>query len=300
MAGWPRRARTRSDDPWSIVREHLSTVPVHRALIRSAEARLFIQTELFHPLLDLGCGDGHFASVVFEEPVDVGIDTDPHQVAEAAQRGVYRLALVANGARLPFASESFASVMSNCVVEHIPDVEAVLEEVSRVLWPGGRFAFSVPSPKFAELLLGSTVLRRLGRTGQAQAYGRWFNRLSRHYHCDGPDVWGERLAGAGLVLDEASYYLTPPAHRFFDASHYYGAPTLLTRRLVGRWVLWPGKVRYWPPERWLTSRLVDFASQIRLSDGAYIFLVAHKPAEGERAGEPAATRLPEQGGAAER
>src|SRR5690606_20303064 len=135
----PIRVPTRPDDPRAIVRQHLATVPVHRALIRSAEARLFIQTELFHPLLDIGCGDGHFASMVFSGPVDVGVDTDASQIAAAARRRAYRLCLVANGARLPFASGSFASIMSNCVVEHIPDVQAVFDEVSRLLRPGGRF-----------------------------------------------------------------------------------------------------------------------------------------------------------------
>lgn len=272
----PLRVRTRPDDPHTIVRQHLAAVPVHRALIRSAECRLFIGTDLYHPLLDVGCGDGHFATMVFAEPVEAGIDSDPGRVAEAARRGCYRACILANGGRLPFANGSFASVMSNCVLEHIPDVDAVLREVARVLRPGGRFAFSVPSPRFGSYLLGSTLLRSLGLGRKAQAYERWFNRISHHYHCDDPVRWGERLGRAALAIDQASYYLGPDAHRFFDASHYYGAPTLLTRRLTGRWVLLGDKVRYWPPERWLVERLVAFSHQIGLQDGAYIFFVAHK------------------------
>lgn len=275
------RVRTRPDDPRAIVLRHLASVPVHRALIRSAECRLFLRAELFHPLLDIGCGDGHFASMVFEERVDVGLDPDPARVAEAARSGAYRLCLVSSGTRLPFGDSSFASVMSNCVLEHIPDVEAVLSEVARVLRPGGRFVFSVPSPRFTSYLLGSSLLARLGRPDLGEAYGRWFNRLSRHYYCDGPSTWRERLARVGMVIDHHSYYLGPDAHRFFDASHYYGAPTLLSKRLAGRWVLLPGKVRFWPPERWLVDRLVHFAHQIRLDDGAYLYVEAHRRASGE-------------------
>lgn len=284
--------RTRPDDPRAIVRQHLAEVPVHRALIRSAECRLFIRTELFHPLLDVGCGDGQFASMVFAEPIDAGIDLNPAQVAEAAKRGSYRLCSVASGTRMPFADASFASVMSNCVIEHIPDIDGVLREVARVLRPGGRFVFSVPSPRFATDLLGATLLRGLGLPEYGLAYGRWFNRISRHYHCDDPSVWAGRLAQVGLVIDHVSHYLAPDAHRFFDASHYYGAPTLLSKRLTGRWVLNPDKERYWPPERWLTDRLVDFAHQIDLEDGAYTFFIAHKESPPTAAQQPSPVIAP--------
>jgi hypothetical protein len=64
---------------------------------------------------------------------------------------------------------------------------------------------------------------------------------------------------------------------FFDLSHYYGAPTLVSKRLTGRWILWPEKGRYLPWERWLEGRLVDFAQQIGIPDGAYYFFTATKP-----------------------
>ena len=58
---------------------------------------------------------------------------------------------------------------------------------------------SVPSPNFARFLLGATVPRALGLPALGEAYGRWFNRISHHYHTDSLDVWRARLDAAGIA-----------------------------------------------------------------------------------------------------
>ncbi len=62
----------------------------------------------------------------------------------------------------------------------------------------------------------------------------------------------------------------------FDLSHYYGVPTLVTKRLTGRWILWPGKWRYLPWERALENALASWARQIAVPNGSYFFFVARK------------------------
>ena len=92
---------------------HLRTVPVHRALIRAAEAALFAGVDLPRPLLDVGCGDGHFGAMVRAEPIDVGIDLNPGEVAQADRQGIYRGVAVASGAELPFREASLRSFESS-------------------------------------------------------------------------------------------------------------------------------------------------------------------------------------------
>ncbi len=251
---------------------HLAEVPAHRALIRATEARLFSRLTLVPPVLDVGCGDGHFAAVAFGQPLDAGLDVARPEVAEAARRGGYRLAVVARGEALPWPEAHFATAISNCVLEHIPDVDAVLAEVGRVLRPGGQFVFSVPSQHFAEWLFWPTVLRRLGLHGLAGRYGRWFNRISRHYHCDARPVWEARLARAGFAVVDWQPYFSPATHRAFDLSHYYAAPTLLYKRLLGRWVLCPWPASLWPVERWLRPHYAEPPP----AEGAYHFFVCRK------------------------
>ena len=113
-------------------------------------------------------------------------------VHEAASRHCYRYILNASATTLPFSDASFPTVVSNCVIEHIPDLDRTLAEISRILRPGGRFIFGVPSDRFAEFFLGSTLLRQWGVPGLAAEYGGWFNRHSRHYHSYSPQEWEQK------------------------------------------------------------------------------------------------------------
>jgi SAM-dependent methyltransferase len=255
---------------------------VHRATIRVVECLLVGAEPLPRPLLDVGCGDGHFAAACLPRDAggtaaDVGLDPAPGAAAEAARTGAYGQVLVGSAARIPFPDGRFAAVVSNCVLEHIPPLDAALAEIARVLRPGGKLVITVPSERFADSLFWPRLLRRAGLERPAQAYGRWFNRISRHFHTYSRDEWLRRLRAVGLRPEAWTSYLSPGAMGFFDLSHYYGAPTLISKRLTGRWVLWPGKRRYLPWERWLEGRLADFAAQIGVSDGAYYFFTASKP-----------------------
>lgn len=48
------------------------------------------------------------------------------------------------------APAQYALVVSNYVLEHVPDCAAALREVARVLRPGGRFVLTVPNPAAPE------------------------------------------------------------------------------------------------------------------------------------------------------
>ncbi len=256
------------------LRDHLRDVPAFRALLRGIECRLFEAAgPLDPPVLDVGCGDGHFASMAFSKPLMVGLDLDEELVREARERGVYRYPLVASATYLPVADGTFGTVIANCVIEHIPDIEAVLREVARVLRPGGRFLFGVPSHRFADMLLGSTLLRRLGLERLARAYGEWFNRHSRHFHTDSPDVWLRRLARHGFEVEGWEYYMTPEGHRAFDLAHYLSVPRLISRKLTGKWVAVPNPPATWLFERWLRPFYEEATPE---GEGPYIFFRARK------------------------
>ena len=58
---------------------HLATMAPHRALLRAVECKLMgtvpaTATRARARSLDIGCGDGHFASIAYTAPIDVGID----------------------------------------------------------------------------------------------------------------------------------------------------------------------------------------------------------------------------------
>lgn len=251
----------------------LRTLPAFRALLRAVEARFFSDLPVVRPVLDLGCGDGHFASVTFESPIDAGFDPWWGPLTEANERGFYRVLSQAEGARMPFPSDSFATVVSNSVLEHIPDVQPVLAETARVLQPGGVFYFSVPGPDFLSSLSIGRALDKLGLRSVGRVYRRFFNRISRHYHCDGAKVWERRLEAVGLGLDRWWSYFSRRALATLEWGHYLGLPSLLCRKLTARWILCPSRANLWLTERLVRPAFDDTAP----TQGAYLFFVARKP-----------------------
>ncbi len=253
---------------------HLKDLPAFRALLRAVEARFYQDLlPLEEPVLDVGCGDGHFASVAFPEPLAAGIDPESAVLGEARDRGAYRVLAQALGDRLPYADGQFATVISNSVLEHIPGVDDVVAEIARVLQPGGRFIFCVPGDHFTELLLFTQFFRRLHLETLAVAYERYFDRISRHHHCDGPEVWQGRLDAAGLRLESSFYYFSARATQALDLGHYFGAPSLVAKKLFGRWVLAPSRWNLALTERWLRPLYEEPLPEI----GAYLFFVAQRP-----------------------
>jgi SAM-dependent methyltransferase len=95
-------------------------------------------------LLDLGCYDGQFITRVVERERMVGLDISQRALARAAQRGLAPVRAQVE-ACLPFGSASFATIVAAEVIEHVFDTQAVLQEMARVLQPGGWLALTTPN-----------------------------------------------------------------------------------------------------------------------------------------------------------
>ncbi|MGH9411740.1 MAG: class I SAM-dependent methyltransferase [Vicinamibacterales bacterium] len=115
-----------------------------RALIDQAE----LQRD--HVVLDVGCGTGTLAVLIKRRhpTVDViGLDPDPAALAIAQRKAAKAGAAVrlerGFGDALPFGEERFDRVFSSMMFHHLKREERpkVLEEIRRVLKPGGRLEF---------------------------------------------------------------------------------------------------------------------------------------------------------------
>ncbi len=225
----------------AILWRHISSLPYFRGFLRAIEDRFYQDIDLPGPVLDLGSGDGHFASAAFSEKLDVGLDPWPSPMREARRRATYHLLVLGEGAKIPFPDGIFASVTSTSVLEHIPDIDPVLQEVARVLQPGGKFVFCVPNHRFPELLSVRKFLDGLGLSGLGQSYSRLFNRIARHAHTDSPEVWQARLEKVGLRVEKTWDYFSPEALKILEWGHPLGLPSLIAKKLFNRWVLIPKK-----------------------------------------------------------
>ena len=220
---------------------HLRELPYFRALLRSVEARFYQEIELHSPILDLGCGDGHFASIAFDRRLDVGIDPWWDPLQEARQRSAYRELMQSDGSWLPFPNGYFASAVSNSVLEHIPNLEPVLLEVARVLKAGAPFVFCVPNHRFDKMLSVGKFFDSVGLDLFGNRYRAFFNRISRHYHCDPPELWESRLKVTGFQLERWWHYFSPAALRMLEWGHYFGLPSLISKKLTHRWIISPSR-----------------------------------------------------------
>jgi SAM-dependent methyltransferase len=185
------------------------------ALWRSIEARTLATLAFPAPMLDFGCGDGLYTEAIFgKQPHIYGNDIAKGELPGARDSGVYKHGVqFADGHALPYKTGSFGSVYSNSVVEHIPDPQNVLPELSRVLRPGGKLILTVPSDKFRSLLFGVT---NAANAADAAAYSVKIDKLLAHHHYHTPDQWRKLYAGVGLKLIEARYYISPETEQQWD------------------------------------------------------------------------------------
>ena len=251
---------------------NIRDLPYFRSLLRAVEAQFYQEIDLLAPTLDIGCGEGHFANLVFSRKIDVGLDPSHGPIHEARTRLAYLLLTEAEGGKMPYPDGYFASAFSNSVLEHIPHVEQVLSETARVLKSGALFVFCVPNHRFNESLSIAVVLDKLRLHSLAKLYRAFFSRIARHRHLDGPEVWKDRLEQAGFSVERWWHYFPPKSLAMLEWGHYLGLPSLLLRKLTGRWILIP---TYW--NLMLTYRLLQpYANAVACDDGVCTFYIARR------------------------
>ena len=133
--------------------------------------------------LDLGAGTGDLAfEALKQRPAArlVAVDFTPAmmRIGQRRARTEHVQWVVADAARLPFASATFDAAVSGFLLRNVPEVDRVLSEERRVLRPGGRVASldtTPPSRSWLRPLLTfylHTVVPLLGRifAGDPEAY----------------------------------------------------------------------------------------------------------------------------------
>jgi len=108
-------------------------------------------------VLDIGCGSGRHSTAIHQrwQAFIVAADRNPDDLAAAGRNlawhdahgfhchGTWHLT-AADITALPFAADSFDLVVCSEVLEHVPDHERAVIEITRVVRPGGQLVISVP------------------------------------------------------------------------------------------------------------------------------------------------------------
>lgn len=142
--------------------------------------------------LDVATGAGHTAGALSDAGVETVVATDaaPEMVATAKREFPTLAGVVCDAERLPFAADSFDAVTCRIAAHHFPSPAAFLEEVARVLEPGGTLAFEdnvVPDDDALDSFLNRVETLR-DRT---------------HVRSHRVDDWLDWVADAGLTVEDS-------------------------------------------------------------------------------------------------
>lgn len=104
-------------------------------------------------IVDLGCGTGYYLFLLSNLGVKLnltGFDYDGEAINEVRSSAYGKDVRIVTGDlhEMPFKDKSFDKAVMSEVLEHVKDDKKVLQEVLRILKPGGILVISVPSAEY--------------------------------------------------------------------------------------------------------------------------------------------------------
>lgn len=205
------------------------------AIIRSQEAMLFQKhSELImgkRKILDFGCSEGFFAQTVFgKKIIDVGLDLfNNKRIKEARKEKVYKKITLYDGNKIPYSDNYFNNVVSNCVLEHIPNIRLSLNEIYRVLKPGGYFLTSVMTDQWENNLFGSKIF--------GKGYLNYMRKTQVHHNLFSNQQWQKYFQKTGFKIQLIEGYLYKKSSFYLDLFHYLSIGSLISYKLFNKWIL---------------------------------------------------------------
>lgn len=130
-------------------------------MARWSRARDLLRLPASSRVLDLGCAFGYGTSMLVDRYDTHGHDLSLAYIERARRRVPHATFTCGRADEVPYPNGYFDGILLLDVLEHVPDERAVVEEVARLLRPGGKLVLSVPNRGALAALDSLNVYRRL-------------------------------------------------------------------------------------------------------------------------------------------
>jgi SAM-dependent methyltransferase len=200
------------------------------------------------PVLDVGCGDGLFARMAFDDREVWGIDIDAAEGRWAAASQAYSQVILGDVTSATLPEAFFETCVANCSLEHVPRIDLALRTICKSLRPGGVAYLFVPNAEWASHLTSARVLTQLGAPALGTHIQRSIDRLFRHHHLYDEAGWSRVVTEAGFELVAVEPVLSTATTVAFEAFLLPSLAGLLNKHLTTRWTNFPNARRAlaWP------------------------------------------------------
>jgi len=187
------------------------------SLLRALEAKLMSNLKLEGPILDLGCGDGNFTSVLLSNSNVIGADFSLKKIIKSKKKNFYSDLIVCKAQKLPVKNNIFNTLLMNCFLEHIKEesVENVISEVNRVLNIGGRSYITVNSNEFGYFDPVNIYCKNVKIKFLSQLWQIYKNKRLALYSLKDYSYWKELFNKTGFRIVDSKKYLTSQTEKKF-------------------------------------------------------------------------------------
>jgi ubiquinone/menaquinone biosynthesis C-methylase UbiE len=179
----------------------------------------FLDAQPSDLILDCGCGYGFTLRVLsaLTGARLIGLDFSNERVQDARKKLRSDMTTFVQGSAmgLPFAGSSIDKAVCSEVLEHLPDDRAALNELFRIIKPGGTLVVTVPAARYplgwdpVNYALERTTGRHIG--GEHTFSGIWYGHLRLY----SPEQLRTAAEESGFVVEEVrglTHYVPPFSH----------------------------------------------------------------------------------------